>query len=213
MIDKDQLEVMAAAFTVLGRLHQNPPDEESLVIFWDLLVDWPLSHTDYTTMGLKHLRASRETDELAAAIRDDHARLYGYTAVAQVSPYESVHRGREGLVFDEETLQVRDAYRRLSLQAPRLNREPDDHVGLELDFIAQACVKAIDALDLGSPLDAERYASAGNHFFVEHLSQWAPAMLDRAAGLADTHFMKGICFLALGAMDEYAHVTAAAGSQ
>lgn len=204
MIDGDQLEGLAAAFSVLGRLHQQPPDEESLVDLHDLLPDWPLPFTLSTSQGLTHLSASRAEPESAATIRTDHARLYGYTAVARVSPYESVHRGRDGLVFDEQTLQVRAAYRSISLRAPRYNREPDDHIGLELDFIAQSCAKALDALDLESLSDAQRYVAVASSFFTEHLSQWAPEMLDKATSMADTHFMKGICQLTIGALDQYA---------
>lgn len=203
-MDADRLEDLAEAFTVLGRLHQQPPDEESLASLHSLLPDWPLPSTPSTAQGLAHLRASRKESESAATIRADHARLYGYTAVARVSPYESVHRGRDGLVFDEQTLQVRDAYRSISLRAPQYNREPDDHIGLELDFLAQSCVKAMGALDLGSVSDAQRYVAVGNTFFTEHLSQWAPDMLDKATAMADTHFMQGICRLTVGALDHYA---------
>lgn len=209
-IDPERLDALAAAFSVLARLHQEPPDAELLATLPSLRVDWPLPDTSATAAGLEQLRASGEAHECASAIRSDHARLYGHVAVAKVSPYESVHRGRDGLVFDEETLQVRDAYRSLSLQAPRLNREPDDHIGLELDFIAQSCAKARDALDAGSRSDAERYMAVGTRFFVEHLLQWAPTMLAKAAELADTRFMKGICHLTLGALDEYGRAEARA---
>ena len=207
-MDAYQLEDLAAAFTVLGRLHQQSPDEESLASLHSLLPDWPLPSTPSTSQGLAHLRVSQEESESAAAIRADHARLYGYTAVATVSPYESVHRGRDGLVFDEQTLQVRDAYRSISLRAPQYNREPDDHIGLELDFMAQSCVKALDALGLESVSDAQRYVAVGQTFFAEHLTQWAPDMLDKATAMADTQFMKGICQLTVGAMEQYSLETA-----
>ena len=135
--------------------------------------------------------------------RHDHDRLYGDTAAAVVPPYESVHRGLDGLVFDEQTLEVRAAYRGLSLQAPRLNREPDDHIGLEFDFVARSCLRAIDALDAGDEAEAERFIGIGAAFVRDHLLPWAPEMLATAIGRAHTHFMRGVGLLSLGALASY----------
>src|SRR5690606_19801455 len=156
---------------------------------------------------LAALRAARDTGEDAETVRADHAALYGTLAVARVAPYESVHRGEEGLVFAEHTLQVRDAYRTLSLEAPRLNREPDDHIGLELEFVARSCLRALGALDQGSPRDAERYVRLGADFLRDHLLRWAPAMLDRVTQEARTRFMPGLARLTTGAIEEYARFT------
>lgn len=208
MLDIEQLDHVAAAFSVLGRFHRSAPDEQTLLTFWELLEEWPLSDTDAAAAGLAALELARSSGETSEQIRSDHAYLYGHTAVAKVAPYESVHRGLEGLVFDEQTLEVREAYRSLQLQAPRLNKEPDDHIGLELDFIAQTSLKALDALDADSPDEAERYVRIGAAFLREHLQQWAPEMLTRMAEEARTQFMRGIGLLSLGALETYARLVA-----
>ncbi|WP_251840319.1 TorD/DmsD family molecular chaperone [Oceanitalea stevensii] len=207
MIDTDQLDDLAAAFTVLARFHQEPPDDAALAGLRGLLDEWPLPGTPGAKEGLRLMRASQETGEDAAQIRHDHAWLYGTLATARVAPYESVHRGQDRLVFDAHTLEVRDAYRALSLQAPHLNREPDDHIGLELDFLAQSCLRALDALDQGSPGDAERYVRHGADFLRLHLLEWGPDMLGRVVAEANTAFMRGLAQLSLGAIDTYARAT------
>ncbi|WP_324653588.1 TorD/DmsD family molecular chaperone [Georgenia sp. H159] len=207
MFDTTQLEALDVAFSVLGRFHLEAPDEETLAAFWELLDEWPLPGTAGATTGLELMRTARAAGEDAATIRADHARLYGHTAVARVAPYESVHRGKERLLFDEHTLQVRDTYRSLSLQAPRLNREPDDHLGLELDFLAQSCARALDALEQGSEPDAARYVRLGADFLRDHLLPWAPDMLERAVAAAGTRFMAGLAHLSLGALETYAEFT------
>ncbi|WP_413450747.1 molecular chaperone TorD family protein [Georgenia phoenicis] len=207
MTDTDQLDDLAAAFAVLGRFHQEPPDDDALAGLRELLDEWPLPGTPGAEEGLRLICASRDAGEDAAAIRRDHAWLYGTLATAKVAPYESVHRGQERLVFDAHTLEVRDAYRALSLQAPHLNREPDDHIGLELDFVAQSCLRALDALEQGSASDAERYVRHGADFLRTHLLEWAPEMLGRVVAEADTAFMRGLAQLSLGALDSYARFT------
>jgi len=207
VLDTTTLDHLAAGYTVLGQFHREPPDEPTLAQLWKLLAEWPLSGTAGAEQGLALMAQARADEESGETITADHARLYGTLAVAQVAPYESVHRGEDRLVFDEHTLQVRQAYRTLSLQAPRLNREPDDHIGLELEFIAQSCLRALDALDHGSRDDAERYVRLGADFFRDHLAQWAPDMLGRVIAAARTSFMAGLAHLTLGALETYSHAT------
>ncbi|MBK7822752.1 MAG: molecular chaperone TorD family protein [Tessaracoccus sp.] len=208
MQDIERLDDMAAAFSVLGRFHRAAPDEQTLLTLWELLPEWPLA-SDKAREGLAELAASHREGESTDAIRRDHDRLYGDTAAAVVAPYESVHRGTEGLVFDEQTLEVRAAYRELALKAPRLNREPDDHVGLEFDFVAQSCLRAIDALDAGNDAEAAGLIWIGAAFLRDHLLPWAPEMLTTMIGEAHTHFMRGVGLLSLGALASYEEFAAA----
>lgn len=197
----EQLDALAAGFTVLSRYHVQPP--EDLAGFWELLDEWPLQGTESAAAGLALMRAARDASETPDAVREDHARLYGTMAVAKVPPYESVHRGEDRLVFDEHTLQVRESYRALSLQTARLHHEPDDHIGLELEFVAHTCLRALDALELGPDNDVQRYLALGGEFLREHLQQWAPEMLRSVVEAAETRFMAGLAELSLGALESY----------
>ncbi|MEQ6900103.1 molecular chaperone TorD family protein [Nocardioides sp. YIM 152588] len=196
--DRTLWEHHAAAFGVLGRLHREPPSDEALTAIGALLDEWPLPDGPDAAAGLARLRCSRDAGEDAARVRADHDRLYGVSAVALVAPYESVHRGEDRLVFDTATLEVREAYRALGLQAPQLNLEPDDHIGLELDFMAQALLRAV-----GAPDDAlaEAALAPARAFLADHLLPWAPAVLARVEEAARTDFMAGVALLTRGALD------------
>lgn len=200
----ESLDRLAAAFATLGRLHLQSPDQETLDQLKGLLDEWPLDAKDDTAFGLDELRKSFDKGETVAEIRRDHNLLYGVTATAKVPPYESVHRNQDRLVFDKETLEVRAEYRKLGLQAPKLNQEPDDHIGLEFNFIAQSCLRSLDALDQGSTTDASRYYGIGAVFMHQHINEWVPQMLEQAAEAADTHFYSGVMYLSLGAIGAFA---------
>lgn len=200
MVDVDQLEALTTSFLTLGRLHLKAPDEATLAAIRGMLDEWPLPAEGHTSAGLHALQVSADQFESAEAIRVDHDRLYGVSARATVAPFESVHRGDDGLVFDVQTLEVRQAYTQLGLQAPKLNREPDDHIGLEFDFIGQALLGAMDARD--HDLDAAPELTVAAAFYKEHLRTWAPAMLAAVAEAADTAFMRGVAELSLGALDD-----------
>lgn len=199
-LSENELDAYAAVLTALGRWHLEPPGEDVLPHLASVLAEWPLGDVR-TVGGLERVRRAVE-HESSRAIRRDHDALYGRTARAALPPYESVHRGNEGLVFDEETLQVREAYRALGLRAPRLNREPDDHIGLELDFLAVALLRALDAREAGSAHQAEWYLAVADRFLREHVMAWGTDFLERLEDLAETDFMAGLAALTAGALTQ-----------
>ena len=203
-MDDRNLDALAAAFLTLGRLHLDAPNEETITQLAQMYRDWPLPLDGETATGIELWEASFDKGEPAQALRDDLNDLYGRTARAKVPPFESVHRGRDGLVFDEETLQVRQEYKQLGLQAPNLHKEPDDHIGLEFDFVSQGLVRALTALEHDAPSDSERYLSIVWRFYTDHLRQWAPDMLRKARDAARTYFYRGVMSLSLGALAQLA---------
>lgn len=214
MVTAEQLDAFATAFAALGKLHRDAPDPPTLAAFRELQEEWPLPETasargglaapdnPAADGGLAALRRSAELGEDAEQIADDHNRLYGDSARALVPPYESVHRGIDKLVFDDATIEVRAAYRELGLRAPRLNREPDDHLGLEFDFVAQALLRACDATADGDTAGAARLLDLVRDFIADHLARWAPGMLAAVVGAARTQFMVGVARLSLATLDQ-----------
>lgn len=110
-----------------------------------------------------------------------------------MSPWESVHRSQEGLVFEPETMRVRAFYRRFDVRAPRLNVEPDDHVSLECAFLAHLCTGALEALDGGG--DPSRFVKGYRQFVDEHASAWMPQYFEGVIEHADTDFYRGLATL------------------
>lgn len=196
----DQLDAAAAVLFTLGRFHRQPTDTQALQAFWELAKQWPLPIDPAAEAGLQQFALSQEEDETAAAINTDQNWLYGVSATAKVSPYESVHRDRDGLLFDKQTLEVRKIYRSAGLQVTDLNRVPDDHVGTEMDFLAQCFVRALDAIDQEDDQTATAYLQLAGSFLEDHVNQWAPAILEKAAAAADTHFMRGVCLCSISAL-------------
>ncbi|MFP7707751.1 molecular chaperone [Trueperella sp. LYQ141] len=200
----NELEALASAFLVLSRFHLDAPDTETLNQVRHMYREWPLSDGTATSVGLQEWERSFAAKESPEQLRDDLNALYGRTARALVAPFESVHRGKDGLVFDEDTLIVRKDYRQLGLQAPHLHKEPDDHIGLEYDFIAQGLARSLNALDRGLHNDAQRYFHIVWRFTHEHLMQWAPAFFVDVARNSRTHFYRGVAELSREALDRLA---------
>ena len=205
----DDLDAVASACAFLAHLFlrkeagpttvANLPAEDAAA--------WPLSGREEggadTGAGIALLvraitHPARERD-LAA----DHARLFVGPGRVKACPWESVHRSEEGLTFEAETLQVRRAYARAGFQAPALSREPDDHIGLELAFVGELVVAALEARERGDT-DGETLAlSAAGEFVRDHLGVWGPGFADLVIEHAATDLYRAAGHLLRGALPAF----------
>lgn len=196
-----EAEALATVWTVLARVLAEAPTAHILDSLRspELLQDWPLLDTEHEpeqmTAGLHSLAESRRAGETASDVADDLMRLLRGPGSALAYPFESVHRSREGLVFEQETLQVRSWYARFGLEAPQLNRYPDDHIHLEMEFCATLLRRATAALENHDPDRSQMYFAAHRDFCLEHLLAWAPAFFTQLNAGARTHFYRGMAVL------------------
>ncbi len=133
-------------------------------------------------------------------MKRDQLHLFIGTDVVLAPVWESVYFSEEHLVFQEQTLQVRQWYSRFGLQAERINREPDDHIGLELSFVAHLAKRALDAIDQKDEQDLEKLLQAQRDFLTEHLLCWAPAWAKLVKEHAETDFYRGLAYFTHGAL-------------
>lgn len=92
-------------------------------------------------------------------VAQDNLRLFVGLGTPLAPPWESAWASDARLLFQRETLDVRYWYRSQGLEAAQLHREPDDHIGLELEFIGRLLERD----------DVETAAA----FAHEHLLAWA----------------------------------------
>ncbi|MFO8074778.1 MAG: TorD/DmsD family molecular chaperone [Actinomycetota bacterium] len=205
-LSAEELDGLAAATTFLSRLLLAAPGDDVLDGTRDpaLLADWPLPPSEVTSRGLELLAASAERGEDARVIKRDHARLFVGPDTLLAPPYESVHRSTDGLVFEKETMQVRAFYARFDLAAPRAGRDPDDHIGLELAFVAALATRALDALEAGDEAERARILDALREFLDDHLLVWGPDLMVMIGESADTAFYQGVSALGFGTLEHLA---------
>ena len=196
------LDARGAAYGVLSRALLAAPDAEFVDLLRDpdLAASWPMPADPHTERGVQRLAASQVDAETLEALEYDYNQLFVGPRPSIPPPYESVYLTREHLIFDEPTRAVRAVYAELGLVAPKLNREPDDHLGLEFNFVSHLCLAAIDAIERGDRAALERMLDAQREFLAQHVQLWVPRCLELAAGAAGTLFYQGIAFLGLGVL-------------
>jgi TorA maturation chaperone TorD len=162
-----------------------------------------------TTQGLKLLAQwAEQTGEKLSKdnfddLQVDYCRLFVGPGKLLAPPWESVHRDITHLTFQKDTVEVRKWYARYGLQFEKLHKEPDDHIGLELAFIATLAGRAAEALSSGEVDGYQELVKSKDRFIDEHLLQWAPKWAEMALAGARSGFYQGVIKLAQGVFAEF----------
>lgn len=118
------------------------------------------------------------------ALDSAYTRLFVGPRCPEAAPWESAYVGDEGLLFQPSTLAVRKAYVSQGLIPSRYPRIADDHLAIELGFLASLGQRAADAYREGDADGFVDAVTASREFLDEHLRRWLPPFceaLDRAS--------------------------------
>ncbi len=140
------------------------------------------------------------------AIRSDYTRLFIGPGKVLAPPWESVYFNDTRTIFDERTLQVRDTYRRFGLEPVRVHQEPDDHVGLEMAFLAHLAGEALKGLEAGDEAELERLLAAQKEFASQHLFGWFGSWYKLVEEKARSDFYRGLALLSKGVLQEVSEI-------
>ena len=100
----------------------------------------------------------------------DHSALFIGPFELQAAPYGSVYLEKKREVMGETTMEVLKFYQDAGLQVEE--REPADHIAIELEFMSYLHDREATALQRGSAEEAERYAKLRRKFFSTCLNPW-----------------------------------------
>lgn len=138
------------------------------------------------------------TTEAHEDLHWDFTRMFIGPFTLPAPPYESVYRGEDRLLYQEETLEVRQEYRKYGLNTRECNPEPDDHVGLELDFMYHLTQLASERFAAGDRPGLAAVLQDQRRFLDQHLLQWVPKFSDDVIRSADTDFYRGFARILSG---------------
>jgi TorA maturation chaperone TorD len=194
---------------VLGKAIQSYPDKEWLqtLIDEEVFSESPLeSKGQDIEAGLSHLQSWSHqnrggiSDEQFTDLQMDYTRLFAGVSKTIAPLWESVYFNEERLIFQEQTIQVRQWYRRFGVEPENLHNEPDDHIGLELSFLAYLAKLGLQALDENDEVKFEQTLQAQRQFISEHPLRWVPIWCRSVKEHAKTDFYKGLALLTYGAL-------------
>lgn len=144
------------------------------------------------------------SDQALADLQDDYLRLFIGLDTVLAPVWESVYFNEEHLVFQEQTLAVRQWYARYGAEIERLHKEPDDHIGLEMIFVAYLAQRALSDLEREDKAAFKADLTAQGQFLSEHLLRFAPAWYELVEENASTDFYQALGKLIWGALQAVA---------
>jgi putative dimethyl sulfoxide reductase chaperone len=196
-------------FGLLGRATYNPPEKSWLdsLIQKDIFTEVPFGAAQSETQRgqeILHDWVQKNTgglgEELIKDLKADYTHLFVGIGKVLAPPWESVYFNEDRMIFQEQTLDVRNWYHRFGLELENIHKEPDDHIGLEMSFIAYLA-------ELGGKLleekDDEKFVllnDAKRQFLSDHLLLWGPAWCALIIEHAKTDYYRGLGHLTLGAL-------------
>lgn len=190
------LENYQVLFGYLSEVFLNEPDEEFIqqIVENQLYFSFPFqSDNPDLQNGLKLLQnfALQWEKPQVYALRDEYLRLFHGTDKMLVPPYESVYLSNEHLLFEKETVEVRNFYARYGLRIDKMNIIPDDHIGYQLLFIAWLLKKALDASGQNQPNIFQNILRDIRDFLESHLLKWSESFNDLLHRHAASYYVKG----------------------
>jgi putative dimethyl sulfoxide reductase chaperone len=191
-------------YALLGAAYYRQPTREfvrSLSASGPFFLAPPPAETQGLTLGLRLLSESLApfkraiSDPGLADLQADHFRLFTGSGMPKAPPWESYYRTEERLMFSHHTLDVRAWYERFGLVSERKGREPEDHIGLELEFMACLCDRSAESLRKGNVQETGAILQGQRDFLDDHLFPWVFRFcrnVDRSAG---TEFFRAVARL------------------
>ncbi len=131
-------------------------------------------------------------DEDIKKLREDYNALFVGPGHLQAPPWESVYLSEERIIFDEHTLSVREFYKDWGVSTNRVNKEPDDHIGFQMEFMSILSDKGIDAIENNNLDKLEKVLTAQNEFLELHTLLWLDQFSKNVIDKSQTDFFKGL---------------------
>lgn len=128
----------------------------------------------------------------------DYSRVFlgaGIASLEAAYPYESVYTGKKMIMQEARDLAVA-AYEAKGFHKAEGINFPEDHVALELEFLACLCKEAREAIDLEEPAIYSIYEEQA--VFLERLLKWVPLLCDDIEKYATTNFYMSLAKITRG---------------
>lgn len=193
-------EVRAQVYGLLSNLYLNRLDEPMMAVLRDpdFVASWPLgADLPDVADGLACIAGALPNATLDD-LRQEFYHLFGALGPADAPPWPSVYLDRERVIMGEETLRVRALYARYGLAASEAGRQPDDHLGLQLQFLSTLAARAAERLAAGDETGARTLLEGQRECLEEHLLRWVAQFAARAVAASDSGFYGGLAQVTLG---------------
>ncbi len=200
----DELKEELYLYNLLRQLFLKEPTKE---LINDLAKIDHLDETDdEINYGLKLLIESIKKneyrlDEWLEELAIEYARLFIGPKNPPAVPYASFYLSESRSLMTDETIDVRKRYLEAGMAVKNLYSIPDDHIGIELEFIYYLTKKIIELFERGEREEASRLFEIRSDFLSKHITLWIPFFTDRILDSTQEDFYKGAALILRGVIN------------
>lgn len=183
-------------YNLLGRIYRIEVDQPMLEQLKEM--QFPTECGDAApTLGFRKLRAylSRDGENQLTDLAVDYARVFlgaGEQEGLIAYPCESVYTSPEHLIMQDARDQVVQLFHSKGLDKAEGLDLPEDHLGLELEFMARMCRETQQAIAQGEWLAIASSLEEQREFIARHLFNWVPKFCADVKARAETEFYQAV---------------------
>ncbi len=144
--------------------------------------DWPQAVDEALREMRAAIAARGEGDDALLDLEVEFTRLTIGPLEIPAMPYASFYLSPSRSLMTDETLDVRRRYLEAGVAVRELGRTPDDHLGVELEFLHLLTLLAAQAQAIGDEAACRDALARRETFLREHAARWMPAFADALAG-------------------------------
>lgn len=184
-VDKEFLINISEFFLSLGELEGTvlAITEESLTSGKQLLENFQDS------------MSQKEESEVLTELAREYATLFLGVGSTTISLCESVYRNQGGLLCQEPYFEVKKQYQQVGLEKGADFHEPDDHLSVELAYMAHLCRFIIDSAQQKDGLQLNYYLNLQEIFLNNNLNQWIPSFSEHLLNASESAFYSAVTWL------------------
>ncbi|MGV8084367.1 MAG: molecular chaperone [Coriobacteriia bacterium] len=188
-------------YNLLARLYRAEVDERMLCSLRqaDLSIESDGSETSPMTEGFLLMAQYLNSNSHAEIdLARDYAKVFCgacSTGMQAAYPFESVYTSKDHLLMQEARDEVLALYQTCGFAVKENWHDPEDHIALELEFMALLSRQTSEALAEGDTNRASDLLNRQLAFARDHLLNWVPAFTRDVLRFAATDFYKGVAYL------------------
>jgi len=199
----EELREELSLFNLLRQVFLKEPTRE--LIEGMAKVDLPSDADDEISHGLKLMSESvrnnsRRLNEWVEELAVEYARLFVGPKNPPAIPYASFYLSESHSLMSDETIDVRKKYLEAGMAVKELYSVPDDHIGIELEFLYDLTRRMIELFEKGQREEASRLFERRSDFMRGHMALWVPIFAGKVMDSAQEDFFKGAASVLRGAV-------------
>lgn len=194
---QEELQGEIFLYNLLRGIFQSEPTREMIGALQALHLpqgEEPQAHGLMLMVSAAQQNGSRQ-DAWLEELAGESTRVFIGPLKPLVVPYASFYLSESRQLMTDETIEVRRRYLDAGMAIKELYKVPDDHIGIELEFLYYLASESASLLQQGRHAEATTFQVMKTDFISSHMALWVPRFAEQLAATTHEDFFKGAALL------------------